>query len=170
MGPGDVRYPDAVSTPFVLSLLVVVALILGVRFSLPALPSRRHARRVTAADALLVGFGVAGLALHCGAMFFQSVVDALPGTGAVISDINALGTASVVLYAVPAALVVLGLRRQHPAAPAAAALALTAVGVTMYDGGSLSTHLTAIFLSGVVLAVIASALVLPPWRRGPALS
>jgi hypothetical protein len=80
--------------------------------------------------------------------------------------INALGTASIIRYAVPATLVVLGLRRQHPAALAAVALALTAVGITMYDGGSLSTHLTAIFVSVVVLTTVASTLVL---LRGGAL-
>jgi hypothetical protein len=159
-----------VSTSFVLSLFIVVALVLGARFLISALPSRRHARPITVTDALLAAVGVAGLALHCGSMFFRAVVDALPGTGAAISEINSLGTASIVWYAVPALLVVLGLRRQHPAALAAVALALSAVGVTMYDAGSLSTHLTAIFVSVVVLAAVASTLVLPPWRSRPALS
>jgi hypothetical protein len=74
----------------------------------------------------------------------------------------------MVWYAVPAALVVLGLRRQHPAALTAVSLALTAVGITMYDGGSLPTHLTAIFVSVVILASVASTLLLPPWGSRPA--
>jgi hypothetical protein len=159
-----------VSTSFVLSLSIVIVLVLGARFLISALPSRRHARPVTFADAVLAGVGLAGLGLHCGSMFFGPVVDALPGAGVAISEINAVGTASIVWYAVPAMLVMFGLRRQHPAALAAVALALTAVGVTMYDGGSLSTHLTAIFVSVVVLAAVASTLVLPPRRSSPAVS
>jgi hypothetical protein len=43
-------------------------------------------------------------------------------------------------------------------------LALTAVGVTMYDSGPLDVHLAAIFVSIVILAGVASTLVVPPWR------
>lgn len=38
----------------------------------------------------------------------------------------------------------------------------------MYDGGSLQVHLTAIFVSVVVLAGVVAILVLPPWQRSPA--
>jgi hypothetical protein len=151
------------STMFVLTLATAVVLVLCARLVVSALPFRRLARAVAVPDALAVALGVGGLALHCGSMFFPSPLSTLPGTGRAMSDINGMGAASMVWYAIPAALVVVGLRRQHPAALGVVALALTAVGITMYDGGSVTTHLAAIFISVVVLAGVMSALVLPPW-------
>lgn len=113
-------------------------------------------------QALLGGVGLAGLAFHCGAMFFRRTVALLPGSVAVIGDIRALGTLSILWYVVPALLVVMALRSQHPAAVAVVVLALTAVAVTMYDGGSLQVHLAAIFTSVLVMAIVVAALVLPP--------
>ena len=98
-------------------------------------------------------------------MFFRSMAERLPGAEPSIRQIDALGHASVVWYVVPAVLTVLGLRHQHPIAPAGVDLALGGVGITMYGGSSLQTHLTAIFISVVVLASILALLVLPPWRR-----
>lgn len=94
------------SSWFVVSLTLVVAVVLGARLLVPALPLRTVAGRISVTDAVLGGLGVLGLAF-------------------------------------------------------------TAVGVTMYDGGSLDVHLAAIFASVVVLAVIVAALVLPPSRRSP---
>ncbi|MDQ6776111.1 MAG: hypothetical protein M3071_07820 [Actinomycetota bacterium] len=155
------------STGFLVSLAVVVAVLLSARFLLAALPLRRVAVPVTITDVALAGVGILGLAFHCGAMFSRSLVEWLPGTGSVIREIGALGTGSVILYVVPALLVLLGLRRQHPVAPVVMALALAAVGVTMYDGGSLQAHLTAIFVAVVALAAVATMLTLPPWWHGP---
>jgi hypothetical protein len=149
------------SAPFVVSLSIVVGIVLGSRFLFPALPVPRHARPLTVLDALLLGIGVAGLTFHCGSMFFRSIVEALPGTTKAINDIDALGNASKIGYALPAALVVLGFRHQQPAAIALVAAALTAVGVTMYDGGSLPAHLTAIFIAVVAITSVVSMLALP---------
>ena len=156
------------STPFVVSLGIVVGLVLGSRVVFSALPSRRHGRPLTVPDALLFGMGLIGLSFHCGSMFFRSIVEALPGTASAINAINAFGPASKIGYAVPAALVVIGLRHQHPAAVSVVAAALTAVGITMYDGGPLSVHLTAIFIAVVVITVVLSMLVLlaPELRSG----
>ena len=154
-----------VSTRFLVSVGVVVAVILAARLALSALPLRGLARRVTLGDAALAVVGAAGLAFHCVAMFFRRLVEPLPGTDAVVTDIRALGTASIIWYVVPAVLVLLGLRRVHPLGLAAAALAFVAVGVTMYDEGPLDIHLAAIFTSVVVLALIAATLVLPPSRH-----
>ncbi|MCY7373103.1 MAG: hypothetical protein LH461_05310 [Spirochaetaceae bacterium] len=153
------------STGFLVGLGVAVAVILGARLALSALPLRGPARRVTITDATLSVVGAAGLAFHCVAMFFRRVVDPLPGADAVISDIRALGTASIIWYVVPAVLVLLGLRRVHPVGLAVAALAFVAVGVTMYDEGPLDIHLAAIFTSVVVLALVTATLVLPPTRH-----
>lgn len=147
--------------PYVVSLSVVVGLVLAARILVPGLPWRPHARPLTGLDTIFLGVGLAGLAFHCGSMFFQSIVEAIPGTARAINEINAFGTASKVGYAVPAALVVLGFRHQHPAAVTAVAAALTAVGVTMYDGGSLPAHLTAIFIAVLGIAAVVSVLVVP---------
>lgn len=153
------------STPFLLSLAGVVVVVLGARFLSAGLPLRGLARRITRPDAALLVTGAVGLAFHCVAMFFRRVVDPLPGADAAISDIRALGAASIIWYVVPAVLVLLGLRRVHPAALAVAALAFVAVGVTMYNDGPLDVHLASIFASVVVLAVVTATLVLPPTRH-----
>ncbi len=153
------------SSGFLVSLAAVVVIALGTRLTFPAVPPGRLARAITAADAVVVGVGLLGLALHCGAMFFRSSTERLPGAGPAIRQIDALGHASVAWYVVPAVLTLVGLRRQHPIALAGVALALAGVGITMYDGSSLQTHLTAIFISVVVVASVLAMLVLPPWRR-----
>lgn len=148
----------------------MVAVVFGARFILATLPLRGLARPITVTDAVFTGVGLAGLVFHCSAMFFSRVFVALPGTDAAIADIRALGTASVIWYLIPGAFVLVGLRRQHPAALTMAALALAAVGITMYNGGSVQAHLAAIYASVVVIAVIAATAVLPPWghRSAPA--
>lgn len=153
------------STRFVLSLVVVVAVVLAARVLSSSLPVRRFAKQVTVVDTVLLGVGVAILAFHCGAMFFPRLVDPLPGVDVAAGDIRALGTASIVWYVAPAVVVLLGLRRQHLLAQTAVAVALAAVGITMYDGGSLQAHLAAIFLSVLILVGVTAALLLPPWRR-----
>lgn len=116
-------------------------------------------------DAVLLGVGVAILAFHCGAMFFPRLVEPVPGVDVVAGDIRALGTASIVWYVAPAVLVLLALRRQHLIGQIAVAVALAAVGITMYNGGSLQAHLVAIFMSVLILVGVTATLLLPPWRR-----
>lgn len=153
------------STGYVAVLAGVVVVLLGARLLLPGLPLRRSAVRLTGSDAALAGLGVLGLVFHCGAMFFSPLFSAIPGSGPAIAAINALGTASLIGYVIPALLVLAGLRRQHRATLLGLALALLAVGITMYDGGALNIHLAAIFLTIVLLAGVAAALVQPPRRR-----
>ncbi|MGI8417270.1 MAG: hypothetical protein ACR2P2_13920 [Nakamurella sp.] len=152
-------------TPFVVSLAVVVVAVLAARFVLAGLPLRRVAVPMTIVDLVLAVIGVAGLVFHCGAMFFPAVTHRLPGGDGLINQVNAFGTASVAIYVVSAALVVFALRHQHPIPLIVVSLALLAVGVTMYDGGSLHRHLTTIFVAVVVLACVTSTLVLPAHRR-----
>jgi hypothetical protein len=154
-----------VSTRFVVSLVVVVAVVLGARVRSARLPVRRFAKTVTVADMVLLGVGVALLAFHCGAMFFPPLVDPVPGVDAAARHIRALGAASIVWYVVPAVLVPLGLRRQHLIGQAVVAIALAAVGITMYNGGSLQAHFAAIFVSVLILVSVTAALLLPPWQR-----
>jgi hypothetical protein len=157
-----------VSPGYLICLAASVVVILGARFVLGFLPLRRLAVCITPAAAVLTAVGIVGLGFHCGAMFFPSTFAAIPGTSWPINEINALGTVSIVWYVIAAAMVLAGLRRQYTGAPVVVAVALVAVGVTMYDGGPLQTHLAAIFGSVVILAGVAAVLVLPPWRRTPA--
>lgn len=156
------------STSYLVGLLVAVTVLFGARLAFAVFPLRRIAMPVTVTDAIVFAVGAVGLAVHCGAMFFSGLVEPLPGADPVINDIRALGTASIIWYVVPAVLVLLGLRRQHPVALAMIVLVLVAVGITMYDGGSLRVHLAAIFVSVLVLAGVVALLVRPPWQRNPA--
>lgn len=140
-------------------------MLLSARLLLGFLPLRALAVPVSVADAALVLVGLLGLVFHCGAMFFPGRFDRIPLALTAIRQINRLGTVSIVWYAVAAILVLAGLRRQHPVAVIVVALALAAVGITMYDGGPLHVHLAAIFTAVVVLAGCGAILILPPWRR-----
>jgi len=153
-----------VSTGYVVLLAAAALSLLVSRFMFASSLRGIAGRRLSRLDALLIGVGVTGLAFHCGAMFLTSTVTAVPGTAAAIMAINAMGTASIIWYVAPAGLTLLGLRRQHPVALGALVLALAFVGLTMYDGSALSTHLRAIFVSAVVLAATV-ALALPVPRR-----
>ncbi len=153
------------SPRFVVSLLAAVIVVLAARALWTGLPFPKLAKRVTVVDSALLAIGIAVLAFHCGAMFFPRLVDPLPGTGAPARDIRALGAASIVWYVFPAILVLIAIRRQHVSGQAAVAVTLTAVGVTMYNGGSLQVHLAAIYISVLTLAGVTAALLRPPWVR-----
>lgn len=150
------------SNSFVLSLIAVMALAMCVRLVLGGLPLGNLAERLSGGDAVMSGIGLLGLAFHCAAMFFTGFVKAIPVAQGPVETINALGTASIVWYVVPAVLVLAGLRRLHWSGVVAVSLALIAVGVTMYNGGPLDVHLATIFAAVVVLALVAATLVLPP--------
>ncbi len=147
------------SAAYLIALAAAVGVTVGTQLPTSPLSLRRLAVPMRGSDAAAAGVGLAGLVLHCGAMFFRSVVEVLPGSGPAISQINALGTASIVWFVVPSALVLIGLRRQHRAVLLVVLGSLVAVGVTMYDGGPLAVHLAAIFASVVVLSGVAAMLV-----------
>ena len=77
-----------------------------------------------------------------------------------------MSTTSIVLYIVPAVIVLAGLRRQGPVALTLVAVTLIAVGVTMYDSGPLNVHLVAITVAALSLAITTAPLVLRPKRTG----
>lgn len=147
-----------------ITLAVIALLILLARFVVPQLPVKSRAVRLSVLDAVLVGVGVLGLVFHCTAMFSRQIFEGIPAVKPLIGLVNALGVASVVLYVVPATLVLIGLRRQQRGALALLSLTLVAVGVTMYVSGPLVVHLAAIFAATVVLAGLVSLFVLAPWR------
>ena len=149
---------------FSITLAVSALLILLARFVVPKLPVRSRAVRLSVPDTALLGVGVLGLLFHCTAMFSREIYEGAPAVTPLIGLVNSMGVVSVVLFLVPALLILIGLRRQQRGALAVLGLALVAVGVTMYVGGPLQLHLAAIFAATVVLAVLVSLFVLAPRR------
>ncbi len=149
---------------FSITLAVSALLILLARFVVPQLPVKSRAVRLSVPDTALVGVGVLGLLFHCTAMFSRGIYDGAPAVKPLVGLVNSMGVVSVVLFVVPAVLILIGLRRQQRGALAVLGLALVAVGVTMYVGAPLQLHLAAIFAATVVLAVLVSLFVLAPQR------
>ena len=156
------------SHAYVTTLLAVVVVATAVRLAVPLLPVRRYVVRLSSLEALAVVAGASGLVLHCGAMFFRTSVASWPGGPTVIRVVDPMGTASITWYAVGAALIVLGLRRQFPLVVGAGAVSLAAVGFTMYDGGPLRTHLDVIAVTVLLLVTSLAVFADPPWRIRPA--
>ena len=152
------------SRTYVIVLLSVVVVALIARVVLPALPIRGRAVRLSIPEALAVVVGSVSLVLHCGAMFFRVSVASWPLGPTVIRVVDPMGTASITWFAVGAALIVIGLCRQQPFVVAIVAASLVGVGYTMYDGGSLRTHLDTIAVAVVLLAASVAVFADPPWR------
>ena len=98
------------------------------------------------------------LAFHCAAMFFPSVVAAAPATSGAAGAVSELGTASQVAYWLPAAVLLLAVRRAHPALLAGEAGALFAVGATMFWDFGLPAHLVAIAAAVLVTTALGTTL------------
>ncbi|MEO7236414.1 MAG: hypothetical protein ABIW80_13715 [Lapillicoccus sp.] len=105
--------------------------------------------------------GTLGLVAHCIAMFFGemflSLLGGVPGVRGYADAVNGMGPASIAAYVLPAAFLLVAVRRRR-VPTIAVLLALGFVGVTMYDGGPLWLHLTAISCLVVVLAGLVSPL------------
>lgn len=147
---------------FSITLAVSALLILLARFVVPQLPVKSRALRLSARDAVLVGVGILGLLFHCTAMFSRGIYEGAPAVEPLVDLVNSMGVVSVVLFVVPAVLILFGLRRQQRGALVVLGLAFIAVGVTMYVGGPLQLHLAAIFAATVILAAVVSLFVLAP--------
>ncbi len=149
------------SGTFSITLAAVVLLLFVVRLTIvltraPAVPG---AREITRANAVMVAIAILGLTFHCAAMFYRGLVDSLPGTDDLIAMVNGMGVESLILYTIPALLLLVGLRSQNRAAVAVLAVALVAVGVTMYNGGPVTVHLITIFATVTVIAAIVALLI-----------
>ena len=152
------------SHAYLATLLVVVVVAFAVRLLVPVLPVRRYAVRLSVADVAFLIVGALAIVLHCGAMFFRPSVASWPLGPSVIRVVDPMGTASITWFAVGAALIVIGLCRQQPIVVAIVAASLVGVGYTMYDGGSLRTHLDTIAVAVVLLAASVAVFADPPWR------
>ncbi|MGI8790568.1 MAG: hypothetical protein ACR2I4_06735, partial [Actinomycetota bacterium] len=93
------------------------------------------------------------LAFHCGAMFF-SAIRSLPGLSMPADVIRDLGQISQIAYWLPAAALLMTLRRVWPPLLVLEAAALLAVGITMFLPIGLSIHLGTIAVSVVVTVVL----------------
>lgn len=149
-----------------ITLIAIPIVLFGARAALPGVPWNRYARTVSWLEAILIALGSVGLVLHCVAMFYRGLIENIPGIDGYIQAVNGMSSASIVLYIVPAVVVLLGLRRQQPLAVALVAVTLVAVGVTMFNGGPLSVHLVAITTAAVTLAATTALLVVPVRRAG----
>jgi hypothetical protein len=141
------------------ALLAVSVAGVGVRVLArrPLLP--RLAKELGRWELAVAGASLLALVFHCLAMFFAGWVDVVPFLRAPAAAIRAMGTVSQVAYWVPAALLLVAVRRVWPIAVAVLAVMLAGVGVTMYWPFALTTHLAWIAAAVVEVVVIASVLV-----------
>ena len=104
------------------------------------------------------------LTFHCAAMFFAPWTDALPGGAVLGQAVRDLGAASQWSYWLPAAALLLALRRVWWPGLALLAVTLVGVGVTMFWSFSLIVHLT--WLAAAVLTLVLVAMTLVGGREG----
>lgn len=108
---------------------------------------------------------VAVLVFHCAAMFFADWVNAVPLAEGPASAVRELGLISQVTYGVPAAVLVVALRRVWPPALVLLTLTLVGVGYTMFVPYRLTTHLSWLAATAIIVVAIAAALVAPLRRE-----
>ena len=126
----------------------------------------RWAVPVGRAELAVAGVAVLVLAFHCAAMFFAPWTDAIPGGRLLGDPVRALGAASQWSYWVPAAALLVALRRIWWPGLALLAGTLLGVGITMFWPYPLTTHLG--WLAAVILAgVFVSSSLVVPSRPGP---
>ena len=150
---------------FAVTLAGASVLLLLARLVVPQLPLVGRSVRLSWVDAVLLLCGVVGLAFHCAAMFYRPLLDGIGPLGPLMDMVNEMNVASMILFAVPALLVLIGLRRHYWVALAVLTLTLLVVGVTMYAGSPLNLHLGTIFVAVVALVSHVALFVIPPWQR-----
>lgn len=116
------------------------------------------ARGVDVASLALATGATAALAFHCTAMFFPRTVGVVPGLESPTMIVRTLGIGSKLAYYLPAAALLVGLRHVWWPALIALAIALLAVGYTMYGSG-LTAHLTALAAAILLGALVVTGLV-----------
>lgn len=136
------------------ALLAVAAAAVVVRVTSALRRRGQRGGRLAPVDVAFVALGALGLVLHCTAMFRRGLVAPLPGGSAYVDLVTTPGFGTVALYIVPAALVLIGLRRVGILPWVLLASALVAVGVTMYGGSPLAVHLTAITAAVLALSAV----------------
>jgi hypothetical protein len=143
---------------FGLAVLVTSLLLLRVALRRPLLA--RQARPISGPDAVIVAVSLVLLVFHCAAMFAPASVSRLPfldGPAAVVRDLrDPVGQAA---YWIPAATLVIGTRRSWWPAPTGLAVGLLAVGWTMYGDFTVTQHVVTIVITGALIALVLTGLV-----------
>ena len=128
-----------------LAVLVGAGLAVRIVRGGPLLPARTVV--LGRIDLALTAVALLALGFHCAAMFFPSVVAAVPGTDGSAGTVRGLGAASQAAYWVPGVLLLFALRRGWSPLLVAETVALLAVGATMFWDFGLPAHLAAIAAS-----------------------
>lgn len=154
--------------PLYWGVLAATAIVLaGARLVVRRPLWRSRARAISTVDLVVAGAAVAVLVFHCMAMFFADWVDAVPfaeAPAAAVRDLDSL--ASEVSYWVPAAALVVALRRVWPPALVLLVVTLVGVGYTMFVPHALTTHLAWLAAAAVTVVLTGTALVFPRRREG----
>ncbi len=154
--------------PIYWGVLAATAIVLaGVRLAARRPLWRSRSSAVPTGDLVVAVVAVAVLVFHCAAMFFAGWVDAVPfaeAPAAAVRDLDSL--ASEVSYWVPAAALVIALRRVWPPALVLLVVTLVGVGYTMFVPYPLTTHLAWLAAAVVTLVLINTALVFQVRREG----
>lgn len=146
-------------------VLVVIGLAARAVRGGPLLPARTFVLGRLDLAVAVVAF--LALGFHCAAMFFPSVVAAVPGTDGAARAVRELGVASQVAYWVPAGLLLLALRRAWAPLLVAETVVLLAVGATMFWDFGLPAHLIAIAGSVATTVVVLTTMTARPVPRRP---
>lgn len=149
-------------------LAAMAVFLVGARLTARRPLWRSRSTVVRTSDLVVTATAAAILVFHCSAMFFADWVDALwfaEAPAAVMRDLDSL--MSKASYWVPAAALLIPLRRVWPPALVLLIVTLGGVGYTMFVPHALTTHLAWLAAAVVTLALLTTALVVPA-RRGEA--
>ncbi len=147
-------------------VLAAVALIgTGVRLVARRPLWRQRSSAIPPRELAAAAVMVAALVFHCAAMFFANWVNAVTLAEGPASAVRELGLISEVTYWVPAAALVIALRRVWLPALVLLTVTLVGVGYTMFVPHSLTTHLAWLAAAAIMVVVIAAALVAPLRRE-----
>ncbi len=153
--------------PIFWSALLGVALIaMALRWRVGRPLLARYATPIGRPSLVVAGLSVLALVFHCTAMFFGPWVDAIPGAQAPADAVRSLGTASQIAYWLPAAILVLAVRRIWWPGLLLVITTLAGVGVTMYWPVALTTHLGWLAALIVVGSAISATLLSPAPTTG----
>jgi hypothetical protein len=148
-----------------LGLAVGIAALLLFRLALRRPLLARWARPVSPQDAAIIAASLGLLVFHCSAMFAPETVARFPfldRPAAVVRDLrDPIGQAA---YWMPAVALVAGTRRLWWPAPAGLAVGLVAVGWTMYGDFTVTQHVVTIVVTGALIAVVLTGLVIRSTR------
>lgn len=153
--PGTEERTNAVDQPVFwtsVSAGAVLLVALQLRRGRPLLEAR--STPLTRKEYLTTATSAAALVFHCATMFFAPWVDVVPGTQSAAVAVRALGTTSQFAYWLPAAALVLSLRRLWWPAVVVLVSSLLGVGATMFTTAMFTTATLTVHLGWLAAAVL----------------